>query len=111
MEGVFDAIFVKNGLAIGGIHLTNDQKKLLSNYMLDHVYLLDNQWLDPSSMRESLKLLQKRQKVFIWPKNFQAKDVNEHVIKVGTNPFMDMDFLTSNTYHGLKGIIRLQFHK
>jgi hypothetical protein len=111
VEGVFDAIFIKNGLAIGGIWLTNDQKHLLNNYEHNHVYLLDNQWQDTASMKESIKLLKKDHSVFIWPRNITHKDVNEYVVKEGSNPFKDEDFLVNNTYTGLKGIMHLKFYK
>ena len=111
IEGAFDSIFVANGLAIGGIKLTKHQEEVMDNYMLDRVYLLDNQWVDTASKKETLKLLKAKKKVFIWPKAFKAKDVNEHVVSTGKNPFTDFKFLEDNTYTGLKGIMRFKFNK
>jgi hypothetical protein len=111
IEGVFDSIFVKNGLAIGGIQLSQSQKDTMQNYMFEHVYMLDNQWVDPASKKETLKLLNQKKSVFIWPKKFTAKDVNEHVVTTGENPFKDPDFLKANTYKGAKGILRFKFNK
>jgi len=112
LEGAFDSIFVKNGLAIGGIRLSGTQKETLANYMFEHVYMLDNQWLDDSAFRETHKLLKEDKKVFIWPRDgFPYKDVNEHVVKTGKNPFNDPEFLKANTFSGLKGIIHFKFNK
>lgn len=111
IEGVFDSIFCANGLAIGGIKLTNNQEEVLNSYMLEHVYLLDNQWVDEASKKETLRLLKAKKKVFIWPKSFKSKDVNEHVVSTGKNPFTDFKFLEQNTYTGLKGIMRFKFNK
>jgi hypothetical protein len=111
LEGIFDSIFVMNGLAIGGIQLSNTQSEIMVNYPLMRVYLLDNQWVDPSSKRETLKLLERGERVFIWPKGIKAKDVNEHVVSTGENPFIDPEFLQANTYNGAKGILRFKFNK
>jgi hypothetical protein len=111
IEGVFDSIFVKNGLAIGGIHLSESQKETMKNYMFNHVYLLDNQWVDPASKKETLKLLQDKKSVFIWPRDCKVKDVNEYVVSTGKNPFTDSEFLKANTYNGAKGILRFKFNK
>ena len=111
IEGVFDSVFCANGLAIGGIKLTNHQQEVMDNYMLEHVYLLDNQWVDEASKRETLLLLKANKNVFIWPKSFKAKDINEHVVATGKNPFTDFKFLEKHTYTGLKGILRFKFNK
>ena len=111
IEGVFDSIFVKNGLAIGGIRLSGNQTEIMNNYLFSHVYMLDNQWLDESAFKETHKLLKEGKTVFIWPRQgFPYKDVNEHVVKTGKNPFNDIDFLKTNTFSGLKGLIHFKFN-
>jgi hypothetical protein len=109
IEGAFDSIFVKNGLAIGGIRLSSKQQDTMENYMFDHVYMLDNQWVDESAYKETHKLLKDGKSVFIWPSTFKSKDVNEHIVKTGKNPFNDPKFLEENTFTGLKGIIHFKF--
>ena len=84
LEGVFDAIFVKNGLAVGSLKLSNIQKELLEKYS-DYtiVYFMDNQFIDKSSHEESLKIAKEQPwiNLFIWPEKLSRfKDVNESII-------------------------------
>jgi hypothetical protein len=113
IEGVFDTIFVKNGITIGGINLTNYQEELLSRYKFTHklVYMFDNQWIDITGLKKSIERLQKNEYVFIWPKEFKAKDVNEYYLTTGKNPFKDEKFLIENIYNDAKGIVKLKFRR
>jgi hypothetical protein len=84
VEGVFDSIWVKNGVAVGSLSLSNHQKELLKNYK-DYtiVYLPDNQFLDLSSRNKSLKIAENNpyQNIFIWPEVLKKfKDINETTI-------------------------------
>ena len=114
LEGVFDSIFVKGGLAVGSLKLSNHQNEILEKYKNDHniIYFMDNQWLDKSSYNESLKILKEQpfQKIFIWPKELaKFKDVNDSVIysskliKLWTSDL----WLESRIFNGIKGILEL----
>lgn len=112
IEGVFDSIFVKNGIAIGGTELSDYQSQLLDKYKLTHkfVWLFDNQWKDNTSYIKSLELLKKNDLIFIWPKNISEKDVNDFYLKNNeNNSFTNENFLTSNIYSGGKGLLKLKF--
>jgi DNA primase len=113
LEGVFDAIFVKNGCAVGSLKLSNFQNQLLEHYKKDYtiVYFMDNQYKDKSSYDATLKLAKESPwiNLFIWPEQFKAfKDVNDSVIfhddflKVWTNE----NFLKSRIFNGV--VARLQ---
>lgn len=115
LEGVFDSIFVKNGLAVGSLKLSNFQKKILtqnySNYTL--VYFMDNQYCDKSSFNETLKIIQEQPfiNLFIWPKKLkQFKDVNETIIysDVFLKLWSNENFLKNRIFHGIKAKLELE---
>lgn len=105
LEGVFDAIFVKNGLAVGSLKLSNHQKEILAQYK-DYtiVYFMDNQYKDQSSHDETLKLTKENPwiNIFIWPEKLKKyKDVNESII--ASDEFLRLwsneKFLTSRVFN------------
>lgn len=114
LEGVFDSIWVKNGLAIGSLHLSNYQKDLLKEYKNDYtiVYMPDNQRVDKSARETTIKLCKENpfEKIFLWPEQLNKfKDVNESVIY--SDKLIDIwkseKFLTDNICNGVKGILEL----
>lgn len=111
LEGVLDCIYVKNGVAIGGLDYTEYQGTLLEGYpMCEPVYMLDNQRTDPSSKRKLESLVERdhKIKIFVWPKDILAKDVNEHVCRTGANPFSDGEFMKKRVFSGLKGLLEVR---
>jgi hypothetical protein len=110
LEGAFDCIWIKNGIAIGGVSLTEDQQHLLDRYLCDYVHFFDNQSKDTTAMTKSLRLAKDdiRAKIFVWPRGFDAKDVNEYVIKHKNNPFNDENFLKSRIFNGARAILELK---
>jgi hypothetical protein len=112
-EGVFDSIFTINCLAIGGLKLSEHQQKLIQNKtsFLNQVYFPDNQWQDQSSMKSSIEFAKTGGSIFIWPKEFLQKDVNDFVLQNKVNPFSDICFMKQNTYTGVKALIKLKFKR
>jgi hypothetical protein len=112
-EGVFDAIFVKNCVAVGGISLTQHQSEIMAPYDHTHelVFFPDNQWMDEAAMRASLKIVSQGKKIFIWPRNITYKDVNEYIVKTGENPFATPEFMAQNIFKGPKALLKLKFKK
>ena len=115
VEGVFDSIWVKNGVAVGSLTISNHQRKILIDNAqdLELVYLMDNQWRDKTSLEKTIKILKEEPfaKVFIWPKELkQFKDINESImysdkmIKLWSN----IDFLKSRIAYGVKGMLMLK---
>jgi len=111
LEGVFDSIWVKNGIAIGGISLTEHQQKLLEEFKLNYtfVYMFDNQNIDHSARDNYLKLAKDKHNLFIWDKSIKYKDVNEYVLATENNPFSDKTYLMSRVFSGLKALVQLKF--
>lgn len=109
VEGVFDSIWVKNGLAVGSLTLSNHQKEILKKYENDFtiVYLMDNQFSDKSAFEKTKKIAEKNPfiNVFVWPKTlYMFKDINESI--QFNNKFIDIwkdeKFLTKYICSGLK---------
>ncbi len=111
IEGVMDAIYVKNGVAIGGLDYTDFQKTLMDRWpMCELVYFLDNHRVDESSKNKLERLIKKndRQKIFAWPKGITSKDVNEYYCENGENPFGNPEFLEKRIYKGLLGLMEVR---
>lgn len=114
-EGPFDACFVKNGVAVGGINggtskFTGIQDKQLGNILdLDRIWVLDSQYLDEAAREKSEILLNDNEKVFIWPKSIgeQYKDFNEIAIDKKINEIPEK-FILDNTFSGLEGLLKLK---
>lgn len=116
LEGAFDSIFVKNGIALGGIKITQHQSDKLNNTFFDYdrVYLFDNQNIDPTSYDRISKLAKTdpQQKVFLWPKELKDKDVNEYVKRTkDVSKFFNVDFLKANTMTALKASLTCKVWK
>ena len=100
-EGVYDSLFVKNGVAIGGKFLTNVQKELLTSRYPSHklVYSFDN---DGPGFEAAAKAMEKNQcqniEFFKWfDRGESAKDVNDYVLKTGNaNAFADKQTVESH---------------
>ena len=114
LEGVFDAIWVKNGLAVGSLILSEKQKETLKAYS-DYkiVYFMDNQFKDQSARNQTIKIAKQKpfQDLFIWPKKLAMfKDVNETIIY--SDDFIKLwsnqKFLTQNIANGIKASLLIK---
>jgi uncharacterized protein YxjI len=84
LEGPIDAMFIKNGIGVAGINLTNNQKEQLSRYPLHQkIWILDNPRIDATSQSKIQELLYNKEKVFCW--NNQYKDLNEWCVSENIN--------------------------
>ena len=107
-EGPIDAMFIRNSVALAGIHPTEEQLALIQKHCPMHelVYVLDNQWLDETSWKITKQLLDKDAAVFIWPKELiKYKDFNELCIAQNINE-IPYNFIVKNTYKGMRGHIQ-----
>lgn len=107
LEGVFDAVFVRNGVAIGGKNLTNDQRTLLEARWPNHqlVYFFDNHYMEPELIDHILKLAdtQPEMKFILWPKKIdRIKDINQFIMLGGKNVFENNKWLENNTLSPLR---------
>jgi hypothetical protein len=78
-EGPIDSMFVKNGVGIAGLTLTETQNNQLSKFLFHKkIWVLDNQRNDEASNKKTKELIKKGESVFIWPKELSKyKDLNE----------------------------------
>lgn len=110
-EGVFDCLFIANAMCVGSIQMSAEQKAILSTKLCNMVFFPDNQWQDASSMRITLKYVEKNPEayVFIWDKSIKQKDVNEYFVATnGDNLFEDYDYLVSRTFKGIRAGLELK---
>lgn len=108
-EGPIDSMFIKNGVAVGGIHLSEVQEKQLSKFpLLKKIWVLDNQKLDKASNEKTKKLLEQGETVFIWPVELKKfKDINDVCIEFKLNHITNK-FVIKNSFEGIEGVLRLQ---
>ena len=84
-EGPVDSFFVENGVAIYGIQensrtcLTESQSNIINSmYYIQKTWVLDNQRRDKTSLKNTKRLLEQGERVFIWPESLSKfKDFNE----------------------------------
>jgi len=97
-EGPFDSTFVQNAIAMCGSDILLDSLNLGS----DIVYVLDNEPRNKEICNRISKLIDMGNKVVIWPKTVQQKDINDMVL-AGLSV---MDVLKLNTYRALEAKIK-----
>ncbi len=90
VEGVFDSLWIKNGVAIGGKFLTDVQKEYLSKRFPRHriVYAFDNDSAGIDGMKRTAK---DKESLIIYWKDVSdgAKDLNEFAIAGHKDYFFD----------------------
>lgn len=104
-EGVFDSLFIKNGVAVGGKTLTDFQKYVLSSRYSDYEIVLafDNDKSGISAMMKMFKEADSNYKFFV-PDFGSIKDVNDYVMKTKADLtyIKSVDFLEENTISGIE---------
>jgi len=108
-EGPIDAMGVKNGLATGGIHLSELQTENLKPYMLyTKIWVLDNQLNNDDVKNKFIKLIENGEYVFIWPKKFnQFKDINEICEKYELDQISPA-FFKENAFNGVEALMKIK---
>lgn len=103
-EGPFNSCFVKNGVAIGGIQessyqlYTDRQEEQINKFPFHQkIWVLDSQWKDSAASKKTKKLLELKEKVFIWPENIgtKFKDFNDIMIALKSEN-ISPDFILKN---------------
>jgi hypothetical protein len=106
-EGPIDAMFLRNSVALAGIHPTEEQlHKITTKYPFHKlVYVLDNQWADKTSHKVTKELLNKDQCVFVWPETLNKfKDLNDICIHTKKDEIKP-EFIIKHTHCGMKGLL------
>jgi hypothetical protein len=108
-EGPIDAMFIKNGLAIGGINMTEIQENELKPYMLHKkIWIMDNPFKDEAGRSKIEKLIERGETVFIPPREFREfKDLNELCVAHSID-HIGMGYIVKNSYSGLKASVKLK---
>jgi predicted RNA-binding Zn-ribbon protein involved in translation (DUF1610 family) len=97
-EGPFDSTFVQNAIAMCGSDILLDSLNLGS----DIVYVLDNEPRNKEICNRISKLIDRGEKVVIWPRSIVEKDINDMVL----TGHQVMDVLKSHTYKGLEAKVK-----
>jgi len=107
-EGPIDSMFVKNGVSMAGLRISELQKQLLGKYFLyKRIWILDNQLDNPDVYNKNIELIERGETIFIWPKMYKNfKDLNEICCKLGLNGIKP-EFLIKNSYEGLRARVKL----
>lgn len=110
LEGVYDSLFIKNGIATGTKAITEDQIKLIKEHYPQHniVISFDNDESGIASMIKSIKQ-NKNFKYFLWfNKNTKQKDINEYVLyKNNVNVFSKSATIEKMCYSPLQAKLML----
>ena len=113
VEGVFDSIWIKNGIAIGGKSISDYQKWFISQRYPHHtlIYAFDN---DIAGKNGMLKIIEKNpnSKFLNWFNYAKdAKDINEYILKYNSNIFYNEANLEKMICNSIKMKLLLQFKK
>jgi hypothetical protein len=97
IEGPFDSEFVNNSIAMCGAD--GDIGKWIDS---DFVWVYDNEPRNAEILARISKVIERGEKVVIWPSTIKEKDINEMVLS-GLNV---QDVIESNTYSGLEAKLK-----
>jgi len=102
VEGPFDSTFVQNAVAMCGSDVS-----IGSFNWRDYIYVFDNEPRNREIVNRISKVIDRGDKVVIWPINISEKDINDMVI-AGHNV---QNLLESNTYSGLEATLKFNLWK
>jgi len=97
VEGPFDATFLKNSVAMAG-----SDADIRSLNWSDHIWVFDNEPRNREIVARISKVIDRGDKVVIWPKNIQQKDINDmHLAGHDVQSLVDC-----NVYQGLQATLK-----
>ena len=108
-EGPIDAMFVKNGVAVGGSTITEKQETFLNKcFGQKIIYVYDNDKNNKEMDKKVRSLIKQNKKIFIWPRELQKfKDINEICCKLELNEF-PYKFITENSFSGIEAQLKFK---
>ena len=96
-EGPFDATFIKNSVAMAGSDID-----IRSFKWSDHIWIFDNEPRNREIVTRISKVVDRGDKVVVWPKNILQKDINDmHLAGHDVQRVVE-----SNVYQGLKAKLK-----
>jgi hypothetical protein len=105
-EGILDAVFLPNAVAMLGGDLSGAAMAALVNTGAEIRFVYDNWWVDKTALQKSIKAARAGFKVFMWPQ-VDAKDVNDVVL--ASNSAIDRVFTDDTAYEtGMEALLRLR---
>lgn len=97
-EGPIDSMFIKNGVGVAGLSLTDLQKNQLSRYPFHKkIWILDNPSVDETAKEKTKEFVYNKENVYIWPLGCKFKDLNEWCVKQNLNG-IDYNCIVNNLY-------------
>ncbi len=100
-EGVFDAIFFSNSIAICGSNFSSIKTAILPRAI---IMVYDNEPRSIELKKKIHKAILEGFLVCIWPNNIKSKDVNDMILNEGLTPHDIKRIIDNNTFSGLKAI-------
>jgi len=97
-EGVFDAMFIPNSLAIAGGNFRSLQQLQLH----DCTIIYDNEPRSKETKKKMLEAVEQGFDVCVWPNNIVSKDINEMIVKENLTSDYIKYIIENNTYTGGK---------
>ena len=98
VEGPFDSIFIKNSVAMAGSDVD-----IRTFAWSDHIWIFDNEPRNKEIVNRISKVIDRGDKVVIWPKKIQEKDINDMFL-AGHDV---QNMVDSNVYAGLEATLKL----
>jgi len=97
VEGPFDSTFIQNSVAMAGSDVD-----IRTFGWSDHIWIYDNEPRNREIVARISKSIDRGDKVVIWPKNIQQKDINDmHLARHDVQTLVE-----SNTYQGLTATLK-----
>nr|BAR31273.1 DNA primase subunit [uncultured Mediterranean phage uvMED]BAR31314.1 DNA primase subunit [uncultured Mediterranean phage uvMED] len=97
VEGPFDSIFIKNSVAMAG-----SDADIRTFGWSNHIWVFDNEPRNREIVARISKSIDRGDKVIIWPKNIQQKDINDmHLAGHDVQTLVE-----SNVYQGLTATLK-----
>jgi hypothetical protein len=108
-EGPIDCMFVKNGISISGVSMTEKQESVLKALFPFHeiIWVFDNFRKEGEEVVDKIKEKIKENKVFLYEGDFiDFKDLNQYCVKKNLD-FISPDSIVNGSYRGLEGLMKL----
>jgi hypothetical protein len=99
-EGIFDAMFVDNAIAMLGSDLSLD---FIRSYPgINFVFIFDNERGNPQIVNRMRNVIDLGYSILIWNKGIIQKDINDYILSGG-----DMELLLTNVFSGIRAKLEL----
>lgn len=107
-EGPIDSTFVKNGVGLCGVTQSTIQTEQLKRFPFhQQIWVLDNQHIDRTARDKTRELIDRGERVFIWPKSDTLKDFNDLAIKSKINE-IPTNFILQTAFSGLQAKLKFK---